>query len=612
MKRRQFLLGTGIAAGSSIAGLTLPAHLLATQQASRIRWRRAPTAALFSSVSFDGAQLAPHGVGGLLDARIQLWQDRQRPPTVLRPTSNRATHGPLSVELRHTLSSSDAPQGKNVLRAVLRIRNDSDRPQQVEICFTTSAQPCPDSAQQLYLPLSAAGLQHDQRFAALGASGFLSDCRQQLGQETFTCHYLEPQASHPDDRTTTALLLVPVVHIQHPQTSCRLALFTSADKPVRFRSLVDNGGNRSWHVGRVVTLPPHANTAESCWLMIHTSGAIAAWQAFHRHAHSELHPALDWPRAFRVHYYDFLSSAGGRNGHRGDGYDADVPHFPAFHVGMATQHGYYPALGDFIHPDRKEWSAMRGDKHGAVHMTIDKMAARIRATRAAGAKAAIYMHLTLFDDSSGLFPKLRDARRVGEDGQPMPYPWHGPDVAGTCWWMSVAAQAWRQHLLQQAQWIMEILNPDAICVDETFAGIGYDQATERVGPISPHAISFFRDLRTLVRSFGPDKAVFTSDCSMSAFVLWADGDVGDHAYPGLLGNPLFRQAPVRYLGALGEKPWRPCAWHFQHMWKYQMALARQVGAGVGVSNGWLEYTGLHNLPANDRVRIIRDIESLRG
>jgi len=40
----------------------------------------------------------------------------------------------------------------------------------------------------------------------------------------------------------------------------------------------------------------------------------------------------------------------------------------------------------------------------------------------------------------------------------------------------------------------------------------------------------------------------------------------------------------------------PCAWHFQAMWETQMKLARQVGAGVGVSNGWEEYTGLTRLP----------------
>ena len=32
---------------------------------------------------------------------------------------------------------------------------------------------------------------------------------------------------------------------------------------------------------------------------------------------------------------------------------------------------------------------------------------------------------------------------------------------------------------------------------------------------------------------------------MSPFVLWADGEVGDHAYPNLLGHQLYTQEPVR-------------------------------------------------------------------
>jgi len=106
--------------------------------------------------------------------------------------------------------------------------------------------------------------------------------------------------------------------------------------------------------------------------------------------------------------------------------------------------------------------------------------------------------------------------------------------------------------------------------------------------------------------------VFTSDCSMSGFILWADGECGDHAYSSLLGHPLYTQEPVRYLAALGDKPWRPCAWHFQQMWGAQMKLARQVGAGVGVANGWIEYTGLVRLPAPVRAKMLTDIATLLG
>jgi hypothetical protein len=67
---------------------------------------------------------------------------------------------------------------------------------------------------------------------------------------------------------------------------------------------------------------------------------------------------------------------------------------------------------------------------------------------------------------------------------------------------------------------------------------------------------------------------------------------------------------VRFLAALGDKPWRPCAWLFQQQWPAQMKLARQVAAGVGVSNGWLEYTGLARLPADAKAKIVADIGML--
>jgi len=78
----------------------------------------------------------------------------------------------------------------------------------------------------------------------------------------------------------------------------------------------------------------------------------------------------------------------------------------------------------------------------------------------------------------------------------------------------------------------------------------------------------------------------------------------------LLGNELYRKTPVRYLAALGGRRWLPCAWQFTGFWKDQMDLARKTGAGVGVSNGWIEYTGLHRLQPNQRARLTRDIRTL--
>ena len=196
-----------------------------------------------------------------------------------------------------------------------------------------------------------------------------------------------------------------------------------------------------------------------CWLHVHRGDASVAWGAFHRFAHQEDHPPVDWTREFKVHYYDFLSSAEGKDGRRGDGYDADLPFFRQFRVGLATQHGFYPHLGDYIHPDRQSWPAMPSDKHGPASMSLEMMRARIRATRRAGAKAAIYLHPVLFDDAGPLFPAMRDCVLQDEKGAMVRYPWQGPDTQGKNWLASLASARWREHLLQQAQWIMEILSP---------------------------------------------------------------------------------------------------------------------------------------------------------
>jgi hypothetical protein len=46
------------------------------------------------------------------------------------------------------------------------------------------------------------------------------------------------------------------------------------------------------------------------------------------------------------------------------------------------------------------------------------------------------------------------------------------------------------------------------------------------------------------------------------------------------------------------------------MWEAQMKLAKQVGAGVGVSNGWIQYTGLARLAEAPRQKMTTDIRSL--
>jgi len=157
---------------------------------------------------------------------------------------------------------------------------------------------------------------------------------------------------------------------------------------------------------------------------------------------------------------------------------------------------------------------------------------------------------------------------------------------------------------------MELWDPDAIVLDETFAAWGWEHHKERAGPLSTGGIQLMRELRAAVRSFGPDKALFASDCSMANFCLWGDGEGGDHCYDRLLGHELYRKPPIRCMAALGKKPWLPCAWLYTSLWPAQMDLARKTGAAVSVTNGWGDGFGLTRLPDDAKKQMLRDIGSL--
>ncbi|GAB6164369.1 hypothetical protein JCM19992_03690 [Thermostilla marina] len=603
LDRRRFLQ-TSALIGTGLLGGIRPVRAQAT---AGLKWKRASLDLLFHDVQEGGTPLCRAADIGPLAAEVRVRGAEDGTPVRLGPQRPASKAGPVGVGLTHRLRNTGGGMGEDLLEATLALQNPSPRTVEVEIAFLSTLA----TGDESYVPLSASGLGRDKRFAALGVAEFLQDCRVPVAADAFTCHYLEPAASHPEELTTKALLLAPVVDLALASTALRGAFMTPSDEPMRFR-LVSESGTPVWRIGRVVRLEPGESREVRCFLLLHEGDASAAWDVFHTHVHHDDFPVPAWTRDFRVHYYDFLSSAEGKGGRRGNGYEADLPHFAAFHVGLATQHGYYPTLSDYVHPDRKTWLAMQGDAAGPAEMSLEKMRARIEATRKTGAKAGIYIHPVLFDDATPFFDDMQDCILRDPEGNMVRFPWQGPDVKGRCWRASLASKRWRDHLLQQTQWIMELLDPDAIAIDETFAGMGYDFRDGKAVPMAQSAISLYREMRKIVRSFGDDKAIFGSDCSDTGFCLFTDGECGDHAYGSLLGHPLYSQQPVRYLAALGKKPWRPCAWHFTHMWDKQMALARLVGSGVGVSNGWIEYTGLARLDDAVRRRLIADIESLLG
>lgn len=598
MNRRRFIA----ASGAVLCGVAL-----GEDAGSGVRWHRHRGSRLFDTVAVDGRPLVASEEGlGVFDSFCAVIEDGKPAREVtLGGDQREVKSGPVRMSLAHRLLSSTGGSNKDLLEATLTLKSRADRPCEVLCGFLTGARPCGNAAdQQVYVPLSASGLgdpENDSRRR-------LKDCRQAIGTEGFLCHYLEVQASDPRQSTTRAALLTPVVDIFADGGPCHVALFGSSTEPVFFQAL-QGASSRAWRMGRRVRLDPGKSQTVKAYLLVHSGDATEAWKAFYRFGHHEEYHDIAWLHDVRVHYYDFLSAAQAE-GHRGEGYDLNLQHFNEFHVHLATQHGYYLSYGDFIHPDRKQWQAMPSDAAGPVTMTIEKIKARVDATRRLGVHPAIYMHYTILDEGSPLFEKMRDSIVMDAAGNPTPFGWEGPDVIKKGWRMSHASPQWRDHLVQQAQWIMELFNPDAIVLDETFTAWGWDHHKTHGGPLSPGGIELMRRLRATVRSFGRDKALLASDCSMANFCLWGDGEGGDHCYDRLLGHELYRKPPIRYMAALGSKAWLPCAWLYKSLWPAQMDLARKVGAAVSLTDGWGDAFGLTRLPPEARQQMLADIDSL--
>lgn len=602
MNRRDFLAANGTA----LLGILGTAERLLAQTeiltaGSGIAWSRNGSSGLFNHLSWDGRPLT-YGEGvGLLDSFCLPLEDGKLGPEIsLDAGKPKGQSGPVKLSLSHRLLSSTGEAEEDLLEATLELANTSGQPLEVLAGFLSGVRPCRyASEQEIYVPITARGMT---------GNAAKHDCHQALGFDGYLVHYLEQKASDPRDLTSNGLLLAPVVDIFARNERCHVALIGTSTEPMFFQAK-EGPAASAWRMGRQVYLAPGQSVAIKAFLLVHFGDATVAWKAFHRFGHHEDFPAVPWTHDFRVHYYDFLSGVTA-DGPRGGGYDADLKHFAEFHVGMATQHGYYLSYGDFIHPDRKEWPAMPNDANGPVTMTLEKIKARVDATRRAGVHPMIYLHYTILDEGSPLFEKMRNSIQVDAEGKPIGFGWMGPDVIKKTWKMSVASRRWREHLIQQARWVMEFFNPDGIVLDETFTAWGWDYHPDRTGPLSPGGIELMRGLRAAVRSFGPDKALFASDCSMGNLCLWGDGEGGDHCYDRLLGNPLYRQEPLRYMAALGEKAWQPCAWLFKSLWPEQMDLARKVGAGVGLTNGWGDNIGLARLSDPVKHHMIRDINAI--
>lgn len=620
MHRRNFLSSLGIGGVASAAPWRTPSPRLEEGEvrtglpkigaAPDIRWQKLPSSVFFTQATCEGLPLVFRGRSGLLTATWSVEGTSGSSPR-LGLKDETARFAGCTGMLQHRLLRAGRCGTEDVLEAEITLRNESGKAQILVLEFATSARPFAYDDQVLvHLPLAATGLEQPGSPICPGpwatnnvVEGQLKECDQptidmEEDGNAPVGHYLEARESDPSTLISKAPLLIPLVDLHNEKVNCRLALFCSPLRPWR----IDSSSCRTR-----VRLGAGVELVEKCYLFIHRGGPEEAWRAFHGLAHHPDQPRITWPNEVVVHYTEYLSP-GKQDGKRGMGFWEDVREFSIFHVGLTVTEGYYTVFGDYIEPNRKSWTSMNADAWGPVEMSFDEIHRRTRAARDAGARVSIYMAQCVLDSSSPSAKELQESRLIDKDGRPVMHPWVGAENVGAIWLMSMASPLWRRHFLQQVRWIMEILRPDAIEIDESFWGLGYDYRSGSPEGLSQYMIPFQRELYQLVRSFGKDKALFVSDCCWSSFVLWADGDVSDHEN---IWREEYRKTPVRYLAALADRRWLPCLWRPAEWWDYQMDLARKCGAAVAVSNGQIEYAGLTGQPSAVRAKMLAGIEELR-
>ncbi len=349
MLRRDFitlagagLLGTGFnpeAFGNSDSG-------------GKIKWIRKTDCRLLSQVECDQEPFNRNPSTGVLDVIITFSdQEKNQPDFRLSPGKENITNNQVNASLIHKLHKTGPGPYEDLLEAILKLRNTGNTSRSIDLSFVTSAHSSEKfDDQHVYIPVSAAGLFKDTRHASIGSQSFVTDCDQQISRNSFECNYLEPMAGNPLKRKTKALILAPVIDSFYPGTDWRVSLFTESEYAYEFKSEPDFQNIPGWSAGKRINLNPGEEKTYRCFLHIHQGDSYGCWSAFHKFGHGDRLKVPDWLREIRVHYYDFLSSANGEKGHRGDGYESDMQYFREYHVGLATQHGYYHAIGDFIQP----------------------------------------------------------------------------------------------------------------------------------------------------------------------------------------------------------------------------------------------------------------------
>ncbi|ARN57994.1 hypothetical protein [Sedimentisphaera salicampi] len=324
----------------------------------------------------------------------------------------------------------------------------------------------------------------------------------------------------------------------------------------------------------------------------------------------EIEPGPDWLHEVELVYYDYLSD-GGEGWYEGLKHLAEkIPEEYRDCVALC-QHGWYDHFQSYAYDHAKgemkeHWTAFPGTRK--IPMSLDKMHKRFKFAKDLGFKTLIYFADGTNSDSG--FKKfnpdfvLRDKNGNSRRG------WKGPDSIGRPVRMDPAVDDLREWFKGYTKTLLDEFGKDldGFVWDETFYipvhTISYSQKTPAYSDRA--MLSLVSELTQIVQSYkpNPDLAFLVSDWGNNTNALVSSGTWEDTVmHPDRWYNSMFSN----YRNTLWSNLWLPVSKAVHN--KY----AAQLGFPQGLSNGWRDDEGPHEMPQdilnNVIERFIHNVEN---
>jgi len=351
------------------------------------------------------------------------------------------------------------------------------------------------------------------------------------------------------------------------------------------------------------SLVPLVREERTLSLAFHRRGVDGSLRSFYRTI-PQIQPGPQWTQGVHLVYYDYLSE-------KGQGWFKDlqalalrIPSRQRDCVAVCL-HGWYDYFQQYAydHHHKKllsRWTAFPGTYK--VPMSLDDMHQRLKFAKRLGFRTLLYFGDGTNSDSGA--PNFR-SEYVLKDRRGTTFPgWKGPDSLGRPLKMDPSVPGLRDWYRGYLAALLDEYGKDVdgFVWDETFyIPTGFVSYTRTTPAYADRAMmSLVSELAQMVqqrRAQNADLVFLASDCGQTSYALVAHGTFQDTGCePQLWGPSLF----ANYRNCLWSCNWAPVS----HVKRNEIA-ATSFGLPQGVSNGYGDNRGPHDMPAELLDQILR-------